>query len=57
MESLKRLFAFQALIRKKKQRLLITTLFYSGKVIFFCLFELLTDQRNKTELVTNSQTK
>lgn len=57
MESLKRPFAFQALIRKKKQRLLITTLLYSGKVILFCLFELLTDEGNKTELATNSQTK
>lgn len=47
MESVKRPFAFRVLIRNRKQRVTIPFCFYARKVILFCLFELLTDQRNK----------
>lgn len=47
VESVKRPFAFQVLIRNRKQRIRIPLCFYARKVILFCLFELLTDQRNK----------
>lgn len=47
VESVKRPFAFQALIRNRKQRITIPLCFYARKAILFCLFELLTDQRNK----------